>query len=259
MVGPHAEHSGAEIPISRSLVILLQTLYLTLLALALRPLPDMEPVSLALAVIGTLDLCVTHGKKLKNFCREQRNICTDIDEITLILEGTLLKTEVQLEILQTLVKSDSLQPALWAHYLRALRNLETKMSGALSGLECISRRRLNQSVSKFPLDTKNVYLKREIQELVISLEDWQRRFDPSWYLITLVSRPAVDKRKRRRPYGRCPPSQCFRECACALAFIFCLPGRRTTCTEAQDQCELSITFLDTISLNAEEQYSMRMI
>lgn len=138
-------------------------------------------------------LSCRYGKKLKDFCREQRNIRTDIDEIALILEGILLKTEVQLETLQTLLKSDSLQPALWAHYLRALRQLESKMSGALSGLESVNRRRLNQSGSKFPLGAKTVYLKRDLQELVNCLEEWQRRFDPSWYLITLVSRPVVDK------------------------------------------------------------------
>lgn len=66
MIMPHdlapPQHSGAELSISRSLVVF-QTWFLELVALGLCYLPlhgNMEPVSLTLAVIGTLDLCVTY-------------------------------------------------------------------------------------------------------------------------------------------------------------------------------------------------------
>ena len=111
----------------------------------------------------------------------------------MILEGVWLNTEIQLELLESLLKSDLLEPALWAHYLKALERLETKISGTISRLDSVERRRLTNSTSRFSLDAKIVYLKRDLQQLVTSLEDWQRRFDPSWYLITLISRPAVDK------------------------------------------------------------------
>lgn len=99
---------------------------------------------------------------------------------------------MQLKLLSNLEKTESLEPVLRNHYLKALKQLETKMSGAVIALEDVSKRNLNHSGSKFPLDTKVVFIKRELQLLIGELEEWQRRFDPSWYLIALVCRPKVD-------------------------------------------------------------------
>ena len=103
---------------------------------------------------------------------------------------------MQLKLLITLEKTELLEPVLRNHYLRALKQLETKTSGAVIALEDVSKRNLNHSGSKFPLDTKVVFIKRELQLLIGELEEWQRQFDPSWYLIALIYRPEVDDQLR---------------------------------------------------------------
>lgn len=40
---------------------------------------------------------------------------------------------------------------------------------------------------------KVMFCKSSIKQAIQDLEDWQKRFDPSWYLITLVADPAIDQ------------------------------------------------------------------
>ncbi|OQE43571.1 hypothetical protein PENCOP_c003G04896 [Penicillium coprophilum] len=157
----------------------------------------MDPVSLGLAVIGTLDLCVKYGDKLVKFCREQHRVRADVEELALTIEAVWVKTKVQLELLKTVLDSDSMVVDLCAHYLHTVKQLESKITAAVMGLGIIDRRSLGLSGLKLPIDIRGVYLKRALQDVVKDLEDWQRRFDPSWYLITLISRPALDMQLRK--------------------------------------------------------------
>ncbi|OQE16426.1 hypothetical protein PENSTE_c024G02379 [Penicillium steckii] len=152
----------------------------------------MDPASLALAIAGTIDLCFKYGDRLVQFCQEHRRIRNDIQEISLIIEGVWVKTKHQLEMLKEMLNSNLLVPVLAAHYLNTIKHLETKISGAVVGLGILDRRSLGLSGNRLPIDIKGVYLKRGLQDIVQDLEEWQRRFDPSWYLIALIRRPAVD-------------------------------------------------------------------
>lgn len=143
-----------------------------------------------------------YGTQLVEFCREQHNIRADIAEMALIIEGVWLKTEVQLRLLKGLWDTGTLEPALRAHYGDAIQRLQVKISGAVAGLENIHERTL--SASSFPRNAKIVYLKRHLQQVVKDLEDWQRRFDPSWYLIARIAGPAVDQQLKLGPSRREP-------------------------------------------------------
>ncbi|KAB8227658.1 uncharacterized protein BDW43DRAFT_238944 [Aspergillus alliaceus] len=151
----------------------------------------MDPVSLALSIVGALDICLMYGKRLVELCRDIRNVRNDIAQIALAIEGAWLKTEVQLGLLKRLSRSGSLDPALSAHYGKALQRLRVKISGAVTGFEAVHKRSV--SATKFPHNAWTVYLKRHLEEVVSDLEEWQRRFDPSWYLITFIASPLVDK------------------------------------------------------------------
>ncbi|KAE8395442.1 hypothetical protein BDV23DRAFT_194145 [Aspergillus alliaceus] len=133
----------------------------------------MDPVSLALSIVGALDICLRYGKRLVELCRDIRN------------------TEVQLGLLKRLSRSGSLDPALSAHYGKALQRLRVKISGAVTGFEAVHKRSV--SATKFPQNAWTVNLKRHLEEVVSDLEEWQRRFDPSWYLITFIASPLVNK------------------------------------------------------------------
>ncbi|KAI3077773.1 hypothetical protein CBS147353_4236 [Aspergillus niger] len=151
----------------------------------------MDPASLALSIFGTLDICLGYGKRLVELCREIRNLQNDIAEISLTIQGTWLKNEVQLDLLKRLLKAGSLNPTLGAHYLEALQRLQKKISGAVTGFETVQKR--STATSRFPQLAWTVYLKHHLERVVSDLEEWQRRFDPSWYLITFIANPLVDE------------------------------------------------------------------
>ncbi|GLA35562.1 hypothetical protein AnigIFM63309_011406 [Aspergillus niger] len=151
----------------------------------------MDPASLALSIFGTLDICLRYGKRLVELCREIRNLQNDIAQIALTIEGVWLKTEIQLDLLKRLSRAGSLDHTLSGHYGEALRRLRVKISGAVTGFEAVHKRSI--STSRFPQVAWTVYLKRHLEGVVSDLEEWQRRFDPSWYLITFIANPLVDE------------------------------------------------------------------
>ncbi|KAJ5658602.1 uncharacterized protein N7484_002251 [Penicillium longicatenatum] len=151
----------------------------------------MDPASLTLAVFGTLDLCLRYGQELIYFCREQRRLERDLEDIALNVEGIWIKTEVQLDSLKRLWDSGSLAPTLQVHYADAVQRLRIKISTAASDFTTIYPRSI--AATTLTQKAKVVYLKRRLQEVVKDLEDWQRRFDPSWYLITRIAESKVDR------------------------------------------------------------------
>ncbi|KAE8376946.1 hypothetical protein BDV26DRAFT_264578 [Aspergillus bertholletiae] len=148
----------------------------------------MDPASLALAVVGTLDLCVTYGKKLINLCREQRNLESDLAEIILAIEGSLLKTETQLASLRALW--DTIPSTLQEHYGDALTILQLRITGAFENVQYTVK--FIHNATHLHQKVRAVYLKRRLNRVVTDLDDWKRRFDPSWYLITRVASSDID-------------------------------------------------------------------
>lgn len=122
-------------------------------------------------------------------CREQQRFESDIGESVLLIEGLWLKTEAQLESLRAIWKT--LQPALQVHYTDALERLERKIVVAVEGVQHIRKLRATDANTYQKL--KALQLKKYLKKTVLDLEDWQRRFDPSWYLITRIANPQVDK------------------------------------------------------------------
>lgn len=148
------------------------------------------------------------------FCREQRTLNRDLEDIELHIEGVWLKTEVQLDSLRGLSRAGSLAPALQVHYSDAVQRLQAKMAAAVNGFTNVSLR--SMSASTIPQTAKAVYLKRHLQQVVKDLEDWQRRFDPSWYLITRIAAPAVDKELENHAARRCPSAARLSEIRTAI-------------------------------------------
>ncbi|KAJ5473100.1 hypothetical protein N7530_007101 [Penicillium desertorum] len=157
----------------------------------------MDVVSLVLSLAGTLDLCISKGQQIKRFCREIRNLSKDIEEMTLIIDGICAKMEVQVGLLKDLWNSPGiLQPSLQTHYALAISRLYEKLLGAVDGLERSHNERL--SSTKVSAKVRTLYLTQDLKKVVADLELWQQRFDPSWYLITLLSAPLIDEKLQKQ-------------------------------------------------------------
>ncbi|KAI9924255.1 hypothetical protein AWENTII_003040 [Aspergillus wentii] len=161
----------------------------------------MDPVSLAglaLAVVGTLDLCLKYGKEVVTICQKQSHIDKEIDDMILTIQGLWIKTELQLHSLKALW--DTLPAPLQDHYAAALARLQNKSLTAWKSLESVTswngeiphvERKAESRMSIHKV--KVIYLRKHIKHAVKDLEDWQGRFDPSWYLITRIAKPDVDR------------------------------------------------------------------
>lgn len=120
----------------------------------------------------------------------------------MLIEGLWLKTEAQLESLRAIWKT--LQPALQVHYTDALERLERKIVVAVESVQHI--RKLRAADGNTYQKLKALHLKKHLKQTVLDLEDWQRRFDPSWYLITRIANPQVDKKLMDGAPNQSPPT-----------------------------------------------------
>ncbi|PYI33461.1 hypothetical protein BP00DRAFT_424072 [Aspergillus indologenus CBS 114.80] len=188
----------------------------------------MDPASFALSVFGTLDLCLRYGHELIKLCREIRTLPDDISDIALAIEGAWLKAESQLDLLKRLSRDNLLAPALSAHYDEALQRLRVKISGAVTGFEAVRKR--SSPNNKIPQKVWVVHLKRHLERVVGDLEDWQRRFDPSWFLITLIASDRVDQQldPRRHPGRNAAHLREIREAVRQIALTETRPDNNTT-------------------------------
>jgi hypothetical protein len=98
--------------------------------------------------------------------------------------------EVQLRTLTALW--DKLHPPLQALYHDVLTSLGTKLMSAFESFQVTQGH--SNAASTMRQKLKVVYLKRQLTQTVADMEEWQKKFDPSWYLITRIANPDVDKR-----------------------------------------------------------------
>ncbi|KAI9367312.1 hypothetical protein BJX61DRAFT_316905 [Aspergillus egyptiacus] len=158
----------------------------------------MEAASLGLAVVGVIEMCRKYGNRLVSLCRQYRQLDTGLDEIILAIQGSWLKLEVQLKSLKSLW--DTLQPQLQVLYHDVLTRLRTKLEAATENFtETQEQRDVAFNVRQ---KLKVVYLKRQLTETVADIEEWQRRFDPSWYLIARIASPVIDMKLHSVPTGQ---------------------------------------------------------
>ncbi|KAJ0421811.1 hypothetical protein BJY00DRAFT_105548 [Aspergillus carlsbadensis] len=165
-----------------------------------------ETVGTVFAALSIIDLCDKYGKRLVSLCRQYQNYDAGLDEIILSIQGAWLKMEVQLRALTALW--DKLHPPLQALYHDVLTSLGTKLMSAFESFQVTQGH--SNAASTMRQKLKVVYLKRQLTQTVADMEEWQKKFDPSWYLITRIANPDVDKRldhvKARVPQPAAAPS-----------------------------------------------------
>ncbi|CAG8063123.1 unnamed protein product [Penicillium nalgiovense] len=133
-------------------------------------------------------------------CLEYRNLEHDLNELIMTIEMAWVKMEGQLDSLRVLW--DTIQPPLQSLYYKALSHLQTKIMTAYESVRFVHEKK--QLASNLPRKAKVVYFKQRLKRIVSDLEEWQRRFDPSWYLITRIADPVVDKRLKEAILSRDP-------------------------------------------------------
>ncbi|KAI0811652.1 hypothetical protein GGR55DRAFT_688268 [Xylaria sp. FL0064] len=146
---------------------------------------------LVLAVLGLVEGSIKLVHKIKETCQTYRSAGEEINEKFVLVESLWVKVETQLGFLAKI--SGHLTDDLVQSQLDLLQRLRGKLAQAASRLEVSpsgvrDRGRATDILRKW----KFALVKSSLNELMAELEAWQQRFDPSWYLMILVSGKVLD-------------------------------------------------------------------
>ncbi|KAK3683415.1 hypothetical protein B0T22DRAFT_430734 [Podospora appendiculata] len=161
-------------------------------------------VELALAVVGTAELCLQYGKKLVQFYKTVKGAHKDLEGKILQMESLWYKTNTQLRIMNRVSSAlgedqarvqDDLLERLAQSLSTALRKIEStfgKPSASASASASDIGTEQPPGPSKFnPL--KYAFIKESLDRTLRELEQWHRCYDPTWFLITLISNNLIDQ------------------------------------------------------------------
>ncbi|KXX81536.1 Eukaryotic translation initiation factor 2-alpha kinase 1 [Madurella mycetomatis] len=117
----------------------------------------------------------------------------DVNNKVAILEAVWVKVETQLKFLRRISEQGRLNDELAQCHFMLLQKLHSTLLQAVSQLE-MSASSIESASNKFFRfgRWKHALLKKSLDALMVELEAWQNRFDPSWYLIILIGDSVLD-------------------------------------------------------------------
>lgn len=121
-----------------------------------------------------------------------RNVEDSIDDKIVLVESLWTKVEIQLRFLDKI--TSHMNEELAKSHFNLLQKLKGKLLQTVSQLESTSLggTSIRQKTSDFLKKWKFAIVRSSLDELVAELEAWQQRFDPTWYLIILISGNVLD-------------------------------------------------------------------
>ncbi|GAW14613.1 hypothetical protein EKO27_g11180 [Xylaria grammica] len=152
------------------------------------------------AIISAIEMCYGLGTKVIEICETWKNADVEVERRVVIVESAWDRTRRQAEFMVRVV------PIMDDHLSRInddlLRQLSTCLTLAINTLEAVTRRDSLSRPSLFGFGSRAkkaswVWKKDAIDEIVSDLEAWQRRFDPSWFLLMKIADPVIDSELAR--------------------------------------------------------------
>ena len=115
-----------------------------------------------------------YGIKLVNACQTYHNAEPEIKKLTTIVEWIWYRISVQIRHLKDVC--EDLEPEFIQHQDNLLMDLASELSLATGKLNSLCRGHKRDKL-------RYVLLKKSLDSTIGSLEAWQHRFDPGWYLM----------------------------------------------------------------------------
>ncbi|KAG9255483.1 uncharacterized protein F5Z01DRAFT_685943 [Emericellopsis atlantica] len=137
---------------------------------------------LVLAVIATVDGCIRLGRQALDTYRAYRDTDESLDDKVVVIEGLWAKLETQLTFLSKV--SEHLDEKLAESQINLLQKLHGKLVQVTS--------QINLPASTHRRKLKHALVKKKLDELLVDMETWQARFDPTWFIITLIGNRVID-------------------------------------------------------------------
>jgi hypothetical protein len=118
-----------------------------------------------------------------------------VAEMITIYENSWVKTRDQILFVQRISHSlDREHRRVLDDTLGILAGKLSVVAAKMEGVQVPRETRVRLSLASEKIrKAKYVLIKSRLEEAIREMEEWQRRFDPSWYLILLMASPLVDK------------------------------------------------------------------
>ncbi|KAI0873146.1 hypothetical protein GGS24DRAFT_464971 [Hypoxylon argillaceum] len=156
------------------------------------PIHQNMSVELVLAVVGLIEGSIKLVRKIKTTCQTYRSADEHINERYTRVDFLWTKIETQLKFLRKI--SDHLTDDLVQSQLDLLQRLKGKLVQAVSRLEDVNPESVASKGKTIDIlrKWKFALIKSSLDELIAELEAWQQRFDPTWYLMILITDKVFD-------------------------------------------------------------------
>ncbi|KAI3320715.1 hypothetical protein HD806DRAFT_228049 [Xylariaceae sp. AK1471] len=152
------------------------------------------------AIVSAIETCYSLGTKVVEICETWKNADIEVERRVVIVESAWDRTRRQAEFMARVV------PIMDVHLGRIndnlLRQLSVCLTLAINTLETVIKKDSLARPSLFGFGSRAkkaswVWKKEAIDGIVSDLEAWQRRFDPSWFLLMKIADPVVDSELAR--------------------------------------------------------------
>ncbi|KAM0346566.1 hypothetical protein ACHAPY_011611 [Fusarium culmorum] len=152
-------------------------------------------------ILAGVEICASCIKFIARTCENYKAADAEVAERIAIVENAWTRSRIQVEFIEPLGL------ILDAEHHRVLENiievLAKKLSSAVRKLESVLPNQENGAggelrpgwfrFSRGVRRGKYALVKDSLDEVIQDMEEWQRRFDPSWFLIMRIANPIIDQ------------------------------------------------------------------
>ncbi|KAI0896863.1 hypothetical protein F4806DRAFT_463168 [Annulohypoxylon nitens] len=147
---------------------------------------------LILAAVGAADLCLKYGQHLLKIYQAFKQADEDVRAKTLLIESRWSQMAVQVEFVQRI--AHTMSPDHCRIHFEVLEMLQAKFQVAIRKIEPLLKENSENTLGSRVKRWKYLLIRESLDKIISDLEQWQRIFDPTWYLIILIKDKAVDSR-----------------------------------------------------------------
>ncbi|KAL5379200.1 hypothetical protein DPSP01_008649 [Paraphaeosphaeria sporulosa] len=144
-----------------------------------------------LAAVATVDLALKYGKQLVQLCSDFQHADEEVRERKKKIKSTWVRTEKQIDFLGKIW--NSLDVELQNHQSELLDELVSKLDAATKQIMRVRRKTVDDEGAAKVNRMKYAAIKGSIDKAIDELKEWQRDFDPGWFLTMKIAQPVIDR------------------------------------------------------------------
>ncbi|KAH8654243.1 hypothetical protein BGZ61DRAFT_435191 [Ilyonectria robusta] len=154
-------------------------------------------------IVTSIEVCARCVQYIREKIKDYRAADNEVEERITLVENCWTRTRIQVDFLQPLT------PIIDPEHHRVLESvlwiLATKLSSAVTSLEGVLEKKNKNGVelrlgflgfARGVRKGKYAFVKATLDTVIRDLEEWQQRFDPSWFLIMHIENPLIDEQLR---------------------------------------------------------------